>query len=277
MKRIILISILLLSFTSSFAAREKTSQAVEPFDRGLGQSLVGVFVPKGTISAGINFSYNTVELGNSNDDSGYSMLFGLLGGLQGSMYTFGVAPQVSYFITDNLSIGIRFGYNRSYLGIGNASLSVSDDISFGIQNYHIFNHKYNGALTLRYYMPLANSKRFGVFLEARANGGYGQSKTWKVVDENKYGAYSETLSGSLNFVPGICIFATDNVAVEVAIGMLGLEYTKTDQYRNQVEHSSMSTSGANFRINPLSIELGACIYFYTGPHSKKAKKNNKQL
>ena len=277
MKRIFIISILLLSCTSSFAAKEKNSEAVEPFDRGLGQSLVGVFVPKGTVSAGINFSYNTVELGNSADDNGYSMLFGLLGGLHGSMYTFGVAPQVAYFIADNLSLGIRFGYNRSYLGIGNAQLSVSDDIGFGIQNYNVFNHKFNGALTLRYYMPLAQSKRFGVFVEARANGGYGQSKTWKDVDGNKYGTYAETRSASLNFIPGICIFATDNVAVEVAIGMLGLEYTKTDQYRNQVEHSSMNTSGANFRINPLSIELGACIYFYTGPHSKKAKQNNKQL
>ena len=61
--------------------------------------------------------------------------------------------------------------------------------------------------------------------------------------------------------------------MEVAIGVLGLEYSKVDQYKNQVEHSRMTTSGANFRINPLSIELGTCIYFYTGPHSKKARKN----
>ena len=174
---------------------------------------------------------------------------------------------------DNLSIGLRFGYKRSFLGLNNASLSISDDIGFNISDYNVFNHKYTGALTMRYYMSLAHSKRFGVFVEARIKGGYGQGKTWKVVGEDKYGTYSTSLEAALNFVPGICIFATDNIAVEVAIGVLGLEYSKVDQYKNQVEHSRMTTSGANFRINPLSIELGTCIYFYTGPHSKKARKN----
>jgi hypothetical protein len=74
-------------------------------------------------------------------------------------------------------------------------------------------------------------------------------------------------------VPGICVFAQDNVAVEVAIGILGINYTKVDQIRNQVEFSSMQTSGANFRINPLAIEIGTTFYFYTGPHSKKARTN----
>ena len=273
MKRIIIISALILTALTGSAAPAQKSGDVEPFDRGLGESLTGTFVRKGTIGAGINFSYNTVDLGGSADDMGYSMLFGLVGGLKGSMYTFGVTPQVSYFVADNLSIGLRFGYKRSFLGLNNASLSISDDIGFNINDYNVFNHKYTGALTMRYYMSLAHSKRFGVFVEARIKGGYGQGKTWKVVGEDKYGTYSTSLEAALNFVPGICIFATDNIAVEVAIGVLGLEYSKVDQYKNQVEHSRMTTSGANFRINPLSIELGTCIYFYTGPHSKKARKN----
>ena len=74
-------------------------------------------------------------------------------------------------------------------------------------------------------------------------------------------------------MPGISIFAQDNVAVEVAIGILGINYTRREQIRNQVEHSVMQTSGANFRINPLSIEIGTSFYFYTGPHSKKARRN----
>ena len=276
MKRIIIIvSLIFTTFIGSASPAGKSGD-VEPFDRGLGGSLSGTFVPKGSISAGTNFSYNTVDLGKSADDMGYSMLFGLVGGLTGSMYTFGVTPQVAYFVADNLSIGARFGYKRSYLGLNNASLSISDDIGFKISDYNVFNHKFTGAITMRYYMSIAHSKRFGIFVEARAIGGYGQGKTWKVVGEDKYGTYSETLEGALNFVPGISIFATDNMAAEVAIGVLGLEYSKVDQYRNQVEHSTMSTSGANFRINPLSIELGLTIYFYTGPHSKKAKQNARQ-
>ena len=267
----------MLACTSALAASAKKSGTVEPFERGLGGTLTGVFVPKGTVATGINFNYKTIDLGsNASDDNGYSMLFGLVGGLNGSMYTFGVAPQVYYFVADNLSIGARLDYNRSFMNLNSASLSISDDIGFSITDYNMFQHTFSGSLTMRYYMPLANSKRFGVFVEARATGVYGQSKIWKQVEEDKYGTYAVTLKGALTFVPGICIFATDNVAVEVAIGVLGLEYSRVDQYRNQVEHSVKTTSGANFRINPLSIELGASFYFYTGPHSRKAKKNRIQ-
>jgi hypothetical protein len=134
-------------------------------------------------------------------------------------------------------------------------------------------HLCSGSLTMRYYMSIADSKRFAIFAEARATGAYGQSKAWKVEGDEKIGTYQIIQKGALTFVPGISIFAQDNVAVEVAIGILGINYTRREQIRNQVEHSVMQTSGANFRINPLSIEIGTSFYFYTGPHSKKARRN----
>ncbi len=262
----------MLTATYGWAGSRKTKEPVEPFDRGIGTSST-VFVPKGTIHTGINFSYNTVDLGQAADDSGYSMLFDIVNGLKGSMYTFGLAPQFSYFVADNLSFGWRFDYDRSSVDVGNASLSISDDMGFGISDYHTLQHMFSGSLTMRYYMSIADSKRFAIFAEARATGAYGQSKSWKDEGEDKYGTYQHITKGALTFVPGISIFAQDNVAVEVAIGILGINYTRREQIRNQVEHSVMQTSGANFRINPLSIEIGTSFYFYTGPHSKKARKN----
>lgn len=273
MKRIVTISILICMTVSGMAGSRK--EPVEPFDRGIGVSN-SVFVPKGTIAAGVNFSYNTVDLGSAADDSGYSMLFDLLGGLNGDMYTFGLAPHISYFVADNLSIGARFDYDRSLLNLGNAELSLGDDMSFGISDYHMLNHMFGGSLTMRYYMSIADSKRFAIFAELRATGGYGESKMWKVDGDNRFGTYQTTYEGALSCVPGICVFAQDNVAVEVAIGVLGINFTRTEQIRNQVEHSVMQTSGANFKINPLSIEIGTSFYFYTGPHSRKARMKNRK-
>ncbi len=272
MKKLIIISFLMLSAASSWAGPKKDKGPVEPFDRGIGKAST-VFVPKGTFNPGISFSYNTIDMGDAADDAGYSMLFDLIGGLKGKVYTFGLAPQLSYFVADNLSVGARFDYDRSSLDLGNAALSLGDDLGFGISNYHMQRHMFSGSLTLRYYMSIANSKRFAIFAEARATGAYGQSKTWKDEGDDKYGTYQIITKGALTFVPGICIFAQDNVAVEVAIGILGINYQRTEQIRNQVEHSVMQSSGANFRINPLSIEIGTSFYFYTGPHSKKARKN----
>lgn len=270
MKRIVAISLLMLAVVSSWAGSRTKGEPVEPFDRGIGMSNT-VFVPKGTVGTGINFSYNTVDLGKEAGDSGYSMLFDLIGGLNGSLYTFGLAPHLSYFVADNLSIGTRFDYDRSSVDLGNAALSLGDDMSFGISDYHMLKHMFSGSLTMRYYMAIANSKRFAIFAEIRATGAYGESKMWKVDGENNFGSYQLTYKGALTFVPGICVFAHDNVAVEVAVGILGINYTRNEQIRNQVEHSTMQTSGANFRINPLAIEIGTSFYFYTGPHSKKAR------
>ncbi len=245
----------------SFAGPRNSRGSDEPFDRGIGMSST-VFVPKGTVHTGINFSYNTVDFGQTADDAGYSMLFDLLNGLKANMYTFGLAPQFSYFFADNLSVGWRFDYDRSQLDLDNASLSLSDDLGFGIADYHMHQHMFSGSLTMRYYVSIADSKRFAIFAEGRATGAFGQSKTWNVEEDRKVGTYQKITKGALTFVPGICIFAHDNVAVEVAIGILGVNYTRREQIRNQVDISVMQTSGANFKINPLSIEIGTSFYFY---------------
>ncbi|MBE6231493.1 MAG: hypothetical protein IJN02_06835 [Bacteroidales bacterium] len=275
MKRFITAILLMTSLTYGWAGSRKNSEPVEPFDRGIGKS-TSVFVPKGTVAAGVNFSYRTFELGQNVDDPGFSMLFNLVNGLKGSLYTFGLAPHLSYFVADNLSIGARFDYDRTSADIGNAALSISEDMGFGIADYHMLKNTFSGSLTMRYYMAIANSKRFAIFAEARATGAYGESKTWNVQDSEKFGTYQVIRQGALAIVPGISIFAQDNVAVEVAIGILGINYSRTDQQVHtpvKIEESYMQNSGANFKINPLSIEIGTSFYFYTGPHSKRARKH----
>ncbi len=272
MRILIIISLLMLSAANSWAGSKKDKEPVEPFDRGIGMSTT-VFVPKGTVMTGVSFSYNTIDLGDAADDPGYSLLFDLINGMKANMYTFGLAPQLSYFIADNLSVGGRFDYDRSMLNLGNISLSLGEDMGLGISDYHLLSHMFKASVTMRYYMSIADSKRFAIFAEGRLTGGYGQAKTWKVEGEDKIGTYQKNIEAALTIVPGISIFAHDNVAVEVAMGILGVNYKHTEQIRNQVETSVMQTSGANFRINPLSIELGVSFYFYTGPHSKKARKS----
>ncbi len=262
----------MLTVANSWAGPRNEKGPVEPFDRGIGTSSV-VFVPKGTVYTGVNFSYNTFDLGQGDGDSGYSMIFDLVNGLKGNMYTFGLAPQFSYFVGNNLSVGFRFDYDRSSVDLDNAALSIGEGMGFNVSDYHTLQHMFSGSLTLRYYMSIADSKRFAIFTEVRATESYGQSKTWKVEGDEKYGTYQNIVKGALTFVPGICVFVQDNVAFEVAIGVLGVDYIRREQIRNQVETSVMQKSGANFKINPLSIEIGTSFYFYTGPHSKKARRN----
>lgn len=249
-----------------------STEKVEPFDRGIGRSN-SVFIPKGTIGAGVSFSYNNYSIGNGAADTGYSMLFSLLGDIHGNLLSFGISPYVSYFLMDNLSVGVRFNYDRSDMGLGNLNLALSDDMSFQIQDYNYFRHFYTGAVTLRNYLPFSNSKRFAMFTEIRAVGGYGQAESYKIDEGDKLGTYQDIYKFELGVVPGLCAFMTNEVALEVSVGLLGFNYQKVEQVTNQVDRSEMENSGANFKINLFSISFGLSFYIPTGEH--RLKKNAK--
>lgn len=258
-----------------FRHKDKDSkEKVEPFDRGIGRSN-SVFIPKGTIGSGVSFSYNNYSIGNGAADAGYSMLFSLLGDIHGNLLSFGISPYVSYFLMDNLSVGVRFNYDRSNMGLGNLNLALSDDMSFQIQDFNYFRHFYTGAVTLRNYLPFSNSKRFAMFTEIRALGGYGQAESYKIDEGDKLGTYQDIYKFELGLVPGLCAFITNEVALEVSVGLLGFNYQKAVQVTNQVEHSEMESSGANFKINLFSINFGLSFYIPTGDH--RVKKNTKEV
>lgn len=268
MKKIFTVIFLALLINGTIAASEKQEYS-GAFDRGVGK-MNSVFIPKGYIGGGLTFSYKTLGLGNSMDDAGYSMLFSLLSDLQGDMYTLGLSPSVSYFIADNISVGARLDYNKSALDLGNLGVSLGDLASISISDYHMLKQTYAAAAAMRYYMPIANSKRIAMFGEVRLGCEFGQSVSYQVVDGRNQGTYQSIYGGGLNVVPGLCVFATNEVCVEVAVGVLGINYQYVKQQTNLVEESVMQQSGANFKINPLSISLGMSFYLPVNI-SRKAK------
>lgn len=265
----------LLTFAVSFSAfateTESSKEAKEPFSRGIGIP-TSVFIPKGTVGFGASFSYSTYDIGNAADDYGFQALFGLVNGIQGNIVTGGVSPHVSYFVADNLSVGGRFNFSRSQYAIGGANLSLTQDMSFGVENFHYLKDNYSGAIFARYFIPFGSSKRFAMFTELQALGGYAQSETYKLTDLDKHGTYQDIYTFEIGVVPGIMAFFTDNVALEVSVGLIGLNYNKIIQNTNQVGRSEMESSGANFKVNLLNLNLGLAFYLPTGKNRVKKSK-----
>lgn len=274
MKRILSFILLLGAVTLTLQAAGREKKPVEPFDRGIGKSS-SVFIPAGTVGAGASFSYNNYSFGNGMNDTGYQMLFSLIQNFQGNLMSFGIAPQVSYFIRDNLAVGARFDYDRSSLGLGNLDLSLSDALSLSVGNFNYLKQSYTGAVTLRNYIPFGQSKRFAMFTELRLTGGYGQSESYKagfdeVLEEPyKTGTYQDIYQFEVGVVPGISAFVTNEVALEVSVGLLGFNYQKVEQVTNRVERSEMERNGVNFKINLLAINFGLSFYIPTGTHRMK--------
>ena len=214
--------------------------------RGL-SNLKNVVVPKGQWIAGGTLSFST----HLNSD--YKFL--IVEGIDSDGYTLKVSPIVGYAVANNMAVGLRFGYSRSHLDVSDASLSIT---TLDNATYYSLKHSYNVAAFWRQYIPLGQNKRFALFTEVQLAMGGSQSKL--AAGQPLHGVYSRSFDVSLGVNPGVVAFITNNMALELNIGVLGLSYSNTQQTQNQVVSGSASSSLMNFSINIFSIGLGVAFY-----------------
>lgn len=242
LRRILLASLLLMCYTAHG----------QRFDRGINKR---VFVPKGQWLAGGAFSYT--QLGY--DD----YKFVVLKGMKGDGYQLNVSPFLGYFVKDNMALGARFGYQRSLVNIEAIDLNLGDDLSFEIRDAYNLQHVYYGTFMMRNYINLGDSKRFGLFNEVRLTAGGGQGKNMSGKGETLSGTYQEIYEFQLGLSPGMAAFITNEVAVEVSIGVVGFKYKTVRQITDQTYDGSYTKSAANFKIDIFSINLGVAFYLPT--------------
>lgn len=241
--------IVLLLLISLFALQPV--MAKKRVDRGIEKVTL---VPKGYWLMGGAFSYSE----NSAED--YEFL--VLDNIEGTNYTFKVSPFVGYFVRNDLAIGGRFSYNRSMINLGSISLDINEDLNFDIENFYSIQHVYTGSVFMRNYIALGKSKRFGIFNEVRLSVGGGQSKQLNGKNNDEItGSYQDILEMELGLIPGIVGFLTDNVAVEASVNVLGFEYKKYSQVRDQIYEGALESSGVNFKVDIFSINIGVSFYF----------------
>ena len=220
------------------------------FDREIQSTL---FVPKGTWASGLSFSYMEMESNNYN--------FLILDEVIGEGYTFKISPHVSYFFKDNISAGFRAEYQRTYGDIGNINLDLGDDLSLAIKNYGYVSHGISATGFIRTYMSLGKSKIFGFFNELSLTYGYSQGKTVSGTGTSFTGTYQTMNQMQIGATPGLTAFVTNNLAVEVSVDILGLDFQWINQKTNQVETGTFRNSSADFKIDIFSINIGLCTYF----------------
>lgn len=245
MKRNILLLLAALLFTVQARAKER-----EVFDRGIES---GVFIPKGQWMVGGTFSYSETEA----DD--YKLL--ILKNMKGKAYTFTVSPSFCYFFRNNVAVGGRFSYKRDYVDLGNIDIDISDDLSFTITEASLLEHMFYGTAFVRTYINLGNSRRFGLFNEARVTLGFGQGKTASGEKETYYGVYEKITHLQVGFAPGLTAFVTNNAAIEVSVGIMGFDTKWVNQTHNQVDEGSFHNTSGKFKIDLFSINLGMTYYF----------------
>ena len=187
-----------------------------------------LFVPKGQWIFGGTASYST------HTNKGYQFL--VIEGINSKGYTFRVSPMIAYAFRDNMALGGRFIYSRTLLKLDNAEL-------------HFGNEETGTNIVARDFYSLKQTYSAAAIWQARfAN------------DSPVKGTYETGYTLSLGISPGIVAFATNNMAVEVNVGVMGISYTHTKQVHNQVTVGKRNTSMMNFKVNIFSIGLGMAFY-----------------
>lgn len=212
-----------------------------------------LFVPKGQWVFGGTASYST------HTNEGYQFL--IVEGIDSKGYTVRVSPMIAYALTDNMALGGRFIYSRTLLELDKAELQLGDegsDTDLKANNYYSLRHNYSVAAIWRQYIPLGRNKRFALFNETQLSVGGTQARFTN--DSPVKGTYETGYTLSLGISPGIVAFATNNMAVEVNVGVMGVSYTHTKQVHNQVTVGKRNTSMMNFKVNIFSIGLGMAFY-----------------
>jgi hypothetical protein len=260
--------ILLLATTVGVMAQQSESitpsadaQAMQPLNPNEARKQRGFtadtnFVPKGQWIFGGTASYS------AHQNKNYKLL--VISDIDSEGYTVNVSPMIAYAPWNNMALGVRFGYGRSLISLDNSSLTVSG-ADMTVDMFHQIKHTYTGTLFWRPYIPLGNSSRFAFFAEVQLNMSGGQSKTiaeTSVIDgmQDYRGTYSRNFGASVGLQPGIVAFITNNAAVELSIGVLGIGFDRTLQTKNQIEEGKLQSIDTNFKLNLLSVGFGMSFY-----------------
>lgn len=245
----------LLFFTVLASLLGAVALQARPMDRGLGNPH-SVFIPKGSVAFGLAGGYNRYNATGENANPG-ATLVGLVTDLNGNARLASASALFSYFVADNMSLGLRATYNNTAIDLNSAS--AMSLLSLG--NKHSVNETLTASITFRRYMPMFNSKVVALFAEARLNGGFGYGKDYENTDRGKVGTYTDIYSVSAGVHLGIMVFVTDFLGVEVSLPMLEGGYEWDLQTTGGTRDSSLSHAFGSYKPNLLGINLGLVFHF----------------
>lgn len=224
----------------------------QQYDRGYDAAPSSPFVSKGTWSVGGTAKYSQ----HVNDK--YSMF--VISDINSQGYNISINPKVLYAIKDNMSVGLKLSYGRSMLDLESAGIDLSS-IAMDASDCYQIQHKYSAYGVIRAFIPFGNSKRVAMFADLHFGGSYKQGKAFNAGGEYINGTYIQAYSIQLGVDPGLIAFLTDKLALEVNVGVFGVNYSWQNQIHNQVRYGSSQSASAGFMVNLLSLGVGISYYF----------------
>ena len=219
------------------------------FDRKLYNWLI---YPKGVWHISLTANYGEL----STDDSEFLSLIQDVD-LKGKIYS--VKPSVSYFLRNNLCVGMRLAFTKGDMAINSFKVDIDEDMSFNLHDIKYTSDSYSAAVFIQQYFGLSRRGRFAVFNEAEVSVGTGSSHFIRPFDGDLRDTRTKTQSFNINYSPGVSIMMMKNAAFNLSFGIFGFHLKNEKQWENGEESGSRFTSGINFRFNLFNINFGVSI------------------
>ena len=235
------------------------------------------FIPKGNWALGITGGYRSFSAGGEKNGDGYSIL-SLLNIGDGSLKVYNVSPSFSYFLADDLSLGVRLDYSgysvdtdlkldfREILNLDYAEdEEMGELLNVQISGRHMVRNAWGGSLALRKYLSFFGSKTFAVFGEGRLYGNYGTIVSCPI---DRSGAYTESktrtthaFAAGLKLAGGLCVKLRDNSAFTISIPLVGATFQYTKQYKQNTGNTAhMSSFNISRDLDYYAIQIGYIRY-----------------
>ena len=261
MKKLLLITLLLLPL-SAFAQNNPIDKALSRFTDPDNPDYAA-FLAKGGNSFGISGSYRLFNVDGEKPGDGYSIL-SLLNIGEGRLQTWSVAPCYSWFVADDLSLGVSLNYN-GYLIDTNIKLDFRDilgsedeDLNIQLSNRHMLHHKVGAGFTARRYKSLFGSKMLGVFAEGRFFGAYGVTYSHPIPKDGgevKKHRVSGTISLGIDVAGGLAVKLKDNSVLTLSIPIVGVgwQHSRQDKYWTTKDAEGGKATGGSAKMDRFSI------------------------
>lgn len=225
------------------------------YDRGLRNYLI---IPRGQWSFGATASFGNV---NTNDIEFLSYLndFDL------SVRSYSVKPYASYFFRNNSSLGMRFGFTRTYLDLNSLNVDFDDDMNFSLRDISYHNEALSASIFYRNYIGLDRSRRFAVFNEVALNFSSGDGTFARPIGGVLRTTATHSYDFQLNFSPGFAVFLHEMVSFNLSFGVFSWYYKHesqktTSEGSDVIEYGTHGNSGANFKFNLLNLNMGIAVH-----------------
>lgn len=220
------------------------------YDRGLFNFL---FIPKGTWHIGLTASYG--EFSSSD-----LQMLDLINDVDLGAHTFRIRPQLSYFLRNNLSLGVRMAYTRSTADIGSFKVDIDEDMNFNLHDIYYRQESYSAAIALQQYMGITRRGRFGIFNEVELSFSSGNGDFNRPYNGEIRRTHTTNMEARLTFSPGVCVFIMENVSFNVSFGVFGFYLRNEKQWVDGEELGNRFSSGANFKINLFNLAFGIGVH-----------------